>query len=871
MNKKLITLTALLLGFLWSVQAAVYDAGSYSTLNSYLSSTSDYQGDTIRISANISITNYVNVYGTKTLDLNGHNLTAPSYAFYLQSGSQMTIMGNLTDTICSPTYVIVLSNAELIIEGGTISVDPTNVYRRGAISTTTTSGADHSSIQMKGGLVDCDGKMAVILKRYDELVMTGGTLRGLNAASGSSVLLKAGTIESSGTAYYYTHPGSSLSTDLAAGSVATLDGVLMETESLTNDTYSQLIEVSALNEDLHLLVAKPDVATHGTVTGTGLYDDGASATLTATPIEGYRFVRWSDGNTDNPRTLTVNADMTLLAIFEYDITLSWNESVAHWTAIPDASAYYVTLYKDNTAVSVSGSIRPGDVGNVLQYNMQNLIEGAGNGVYTFTVTPYIDGSLATASAPAPTKEFIVWQVYTATFISNGGSAVASEDVVEGQTVTQPANPTKDGCVFLGWYSDEALTQEYDFASVVTGNLTLYAKWRDKVSSITTLAWDGYKATWNAVDDVVRYWVKLYKDGTAIGYEMVYVTEYNWESIILNAGNGTYTFTVVVEISGVGELPESFLSEEKVVKVNPVVRFVDWDGTLLKVEEVQAGTGVTPPNNPSRVGYTFIGWDKPYDNITEDITITAQYEINKYTITWLNYDGTELEVDEAVEYGTTPTYDGETPVKESTHDAHYTFSSWSPEIEAVNKDATYTARFTGIDRVYYNVTFVDFDETELKVAEVESGNAATAPADPEREGYTFTGWDKAFDNVTEEMTVTAQYEINTFVVTLIAENGTIAVSENIALEAVPYGTVLHLTATPDDNYQFTGWSDNYNPETGLTVTENVTITASFELKEVEDGLDKILFNAVSAQKIMVDGQLYILRKDALYDARGTRVK
>ena len=60
---------------------------------------------------------------------------------------------------------------------------------------------------------------------------------------------------------------------------------------------------------------------------------------------------------------------------------------------------------------------------------------------------------------------------------------------------------------------------------------------------------------------------------------------------------------------------------------------------------------------------------------------------------------------------------------------------------------------------YTVTFKDWNSTVLKTETVESGKAATAPADPNREGYIFTGWDKSFDNVTGNLTVTALYEQN----------------------------------------------------------------------------------------------------------------
>lgn len=67
-------------------------------------------------------------------------------------------------------------------------------------------------------------------------------------------------------------------------------------------------------------------------------------------------------------------------------------------------------------------------------------------------------------------------IYKVTFESNGGSAVETQSVEEGKTVTKPADPIKEGYTFYGWYTDEELTIEYNFDAVVTDNITLYAKW-----------------------------------------------------------------------------------------------------------------------------------------------------------------------------------------------------------------------------------------------------------------------------------------------------------------------------------------------------------------------------------------------------------
>ncbi len=68
--------------------------------------------------------------------------------------------------------------------------------------------------------------------------------------------------------------------------------------------------------------------------------------------------------------------------------------------------------------------------------------------------------------------------YTVTFNSNGGSAVAAQTINEGQKASKPADPTKEGYTFGGWYSDEALTTAFDFNSAINANVTLYAKWTE---------------------------------------------------------------------------------------------------------------------------------------------------------------------------------------------------------------------------------------------------------------------------------------------------------------------------------------------------------------------------------------------------------
>lgn len=105
---------------------------------------------------------------------------------------------------------------------------------------------------------------------------------------------------------------------------------------------------------------------------------------------------------------------------------------------------------------------------------------------------------------------------------------------------------------------------------------------------------------------------------------------------------------------------------------------------------------------------------------------------------------------------------------------------------------------------------------------------------------------------------------THTVTIVAENGSVSVTEDVDMNNVPYGTTVHLTATPDDGYEFVGWT-NYDPETGLEVMDDITVTAEFK-KDTETALEDMEPNT-PVQKIIRHGRLYIRHGNRLYDATG----
>ena len=142
------------------------------------------------------------------------------------------------------------------------------------------------------------------------------------------------------------------------------------------------------------------------------------------------------------------------------------------------------------------------------------------------------------------------QTYTVAFDTNGGSAVAPVTVDAGSTVTKPADPTKSGYTFGGWYMENTYENPYDFHAAVTGSLTLYAKWNAIVYSDPTYAVSAPAAE----NGSVTVSPKSASAGSTVtitvkpdsGYvlETISVTDKNGNDLKLtDKGNGKYTFTM----------------------------------------------------------------------------------------------------------------------------------------------------------------------------------------------------------------------------------------------------------------------------------------------------------------------------------------
>nr|WP_306552493.1 InlB B-repeat-containing protein [Ruminococcus bromii] len=236
-----------------------------------------------------------------------------------------------------------------------------------------------------------------------------------------------------------------------------------------------------------------------------------------------------------------------------------------------------------------------------------------------------------------------------------------------------------------------------------------------------------------------------------------------------------------------------------------------------------GAEITAPDNPTRKGYTFKGWDKeiPETMPAENMTVKAQWEINQYTIAFDTNGGSEI-APITQDYGTEITAPAD-PTRKG-----YTFKGWDKEIpETMPADNITVKAQWEINQ--YTITFDTNGGSEIAPITQDYGTEITAPADPTRKGYTFKGWDKEIPETmpADNITVKAQWEINQYTITFDTNGGS-----EIAPITQDYGTEITAPDNPTrKGYTFKGW-DKEIPET--MPAENITITARWKDTEKPTG-------------------------------------
>ena len=297
-----------------------------------------------------------------------------------------------------------------------------------------------------------------------------------------------------------------------------------------------------------------------------------------------------------------------------------------------------------------------------------------------------------------------------------------------------------GYKFLGWATaPDSNKIEYAAGDPVfvdaNGDNDLYAIWQVKTYTVT---YDLDGGEWTEATNEFPYEYKATVEvvktvPTREGYTFA-----DWTSEEVEVANGKFT------------MPAKNVTLKAKWNINKyTVKWVNWDGSEVRTDtEVPYGTKLEAPANPTRAAdaqytYTFKDWDKPLEKVTKDVTYTAVYDkaVNKYTIKWVNWDGSEVRTDTEVPYGTKLEAPAD-PTRAADAQYTYTFKDWTPEVKTVTGDATYKATYTKEANTYtltYDLDGGEWTEATNEFPYEYKATVEVVKTVPTREGYKFSGW------------------------------------------------------------------------------------------------------------------------------------
>ena len=413
-----------------------------------------------------------------------------------------------------------------------------------------------------------------------------------------------------------------------------------------------------------------------------------------------------------------------------------------------------------------------------------------------------------ASAPVTsnTTVYAKWSVEQLTVTFKGNLEDVddfTQSVDYGKALSEPASPQRDGYIFTGWYTTWNCFKQYDFSKPVTGDITLYAGWKDAetvtfemggapaVASQTVAAgsraqqpadptWEDHIfGGWYADADFTKKfdfgdaittdttiyakWIdavtvrfdafgatsqpeaKVIEKGTSLGSLPVVKSGYSgliftgWIDPYGNAITGTTTFDMSMTLSA------TWTAAENTCVVIFKSGSEDWQGV-----QVNAGSKVPQIGEPSKEGYTFGGWytdeactaGNEWDAdapVTKDTTVYAKWTANTYTVTFVNVDSTVAT--QSVTYGEKAIKPADPTRDGFIFDGWYTNKACTDAYDFGTAVSGDVTLYAGWKEVgsYFTVSFDTNGGAAIDAQVVEKGAAATQPADPVREGYVFDGW------------------------------------------------------------------------------------------------------------------------------------
>ena len=333
----------------------------------------------------------------------------------------------------------------------------------------------------------------------------------------------------------------------------------------------------------------------GTFTKDDKYEDGIRTT--------YTFAGWYNGDVEYDFNAAVTSALTLkikwTEAYTYDVTFN---AMGATQKLPQVQ------YIDNNGL-VTEPQDPAKYGYVLDgwFTKDGTNDDWGT-----------EWNFASDKITAVTTLYAKWTLeekYTVTFDSMGGSPITNQIVIAGNPASEPVDPTKDNNKFIGWYTsdDEGQTlsdNPYDFAELVTGDLTLYAKWTQTTRKVIFYVGDDeYETIDNVEYGTVIDENDLPADPTLTGH--TFAGWYTNQEL-------TQSFNVKYDEVICDELEFNLYAKFRLSKYQ--VTFDTDGGSTISSQRVEYGKSATKPQDPTKDGFIFAGWYN--DGLTEEYDFAA---------------------------------------------------------------------------------------------------------------------------------------------------------------------------------------------------------------------------------------------------------
>ena len=419
------------------------------------------------------------------------------------------------------------------------------------------------------------------------------------------------------------------------------------TDALSGDTISNLESFEVISVDLERFAFDVTFNSNGgTAVPAQTVAEGTAAVEPEAPIKtGYTFKEWQLNGVTYDFSTPVTENITLVAVYDINkFTVTFDSNGG--TEVAEQVVNYLETPTIPEAPTKTG---------------YTFLEWQLNGnTYSFG-TPITENITLVAS----------YQInrYAVTFNSNGGTQVQAQMVEYLQVATEPTSPTKTGHTFKEWQLNGI---KYDFATPVTSDVALVAAYDINKYAVTFNS-DGGSAVQGQMVDY-NTTATMPTNPTKTGYTFV-----EWQ-----LGGVTYDFTTPVTEN---------IMLKAVWTINQYgVTFNSVGGSFVQGQMVDYNTTATMPTNPTKTGYTFVEWQLggvAYDfatPVTGNITLTAYYEINKYTVTFNSNGGSSVD-EQIVEYNGNATRPTD-PTRQ-----FYEFKYWTLNGNEYNFNASITRNIT----------------------------------------------------------------------------------------------------------------------------------------------------------------------------------